>query len=244
MPNDQNIGAGSSAGNITAWDDESASAAMEAGLTGQGNLAIYGGGPPTSTGGGPWYPGAGESGGGGGKQKFKWEDAYDVAGAPDWWKGLIHKGMKNEDKYGMMYNALLPFMSRADQNYSTSHLSRNYNKEKLWGTYTPANRGLDSEAPDITTADQRWMEGSERAQGMLSSLQAMAGATGKKFKEFGKGGEWLSTIAQTLKQYGALLTVLSDHDHLFYVYTTPYCYWFERLSGFELTILRLVFRPY
>jgi hypothetical protein len=47
------------------------------------------------------------------------------------------------------------------------------------------------------------MEGSERAQGMLSSLQAMAGATGKKFKEFGKGGEWLSTIAQTLKQYGA-----------------------------------------
>ena len=155
----------------------------------------------------PQYGGRRRGGGGGGyaePPETKWEDRYDVEGAPEWWMGQTPIGeyMSPTAAYASVVNSMIPFLSPEDQRSTANNLARLL--PDVFGSY--ADVGIDGVTipTDITSALRERYTSAGRAGEMLVSLEAMRGASDFEEKGFGPGFTYFENLANILGDFGGV----------------------------------------
>lgn len=138
------------------------------------------------------------------KKKAKWRDAYDIEGAPSWWKGLVKSGVSGKGEYGMIYNAMIPFLSTEDQRTAALNLQNLFGNSgnKLWESYNTEKSEFDTPTTEITSDITEKFTSTERAQAALNTLDQVANLAKKNQKKFGGGYKFLRQLLQTMIDYG------------------------------------------
>lgn len=154
----------------------------------------------------PQYGGRRRRGGGGyaAPPETQWEDRYDVEGAPEWWMGQTPIGqyLSPTAAYASVVNSMIPFLSPEDQRSTANNLARLL--PDVFGTY--GDVGVDGVTipADITTALREQFTSTRRAEGMLTSLEAMRGVSDFEEKAFGPGFTYFENLANILGDFGGV----------------------------------------
>lgn len=166
-----------------------------------------------SGGGGSGATGPADFGGGGGPAApppLTWDQKYNVAGAPAWWRGMVPSALDPNTEYITLMNGLIPYMSPEDQRTAASNLARISSASGAGSTFD-AFKGYDpalsqmafQPIPEQMTGGIRnQFTGQDRAKGILDTLNQIAGVMGKSQTDFGPGYAYLKDLAATERDFG------------------------------------------
>jgi hypothetical protein len=147
--------------------------------------------------------GDGGGGGGGGEdavQRAKFNESYSVEGAPSWWRGLTPDVWNPESEYMALVNSVLPFLSPEDQRASAQSLARMYPEFAGYGA--DANPGYAPPPTEMDSGAVSQYLSASRSKQIMSALERMVAASGRKKEDFGPGYSYFKQLASTLGSFG------------------------------------------
>jgi len=145
--------------------------------------------------------GGGGGGGAAGGGPVTWSQAYNLEGAPSWWKGMLPSQWTPETEFAAMVNALMPYLTIEDQRAMGSSLSRLF--PDAFGSYSPEKTAYPTPPSSIKAEREYYFQSQQRATDLLGALDKMKAASGQDEKKFGPGYQYLRQLATTVKEFGA-----------------------------------------
>jgi hypothetical protein len=127
-----------------------------------------------------------------------WSEGYQVENAPTWWVGLVNSVPSPENEYAMQLNAMIPYLSPEDQRYVAQFLFSSF--PSIFSMYKDISF---APPPFEITADIRdRFTSSDRARGIIETLNKMRQAAGMTEEQLGPGYRYLNRLADVMAQYG------------------------------------------
>lgn len=118
---------------------------------------------------------------------------------PNWNAGSLPATWTANTEYAAFTNAVLPYLSAEDQRTFAGNLARLFPEQ--YAGMNPVTAQYPLPGTKITTDERRYYQSAERAQAIMSTLQAKAAQSGQT--NFGPGYAFLQQIVAVIRDYGA-----------------------------------------